>query len=81
METTKEIDIHSYLAERKQIADIWGIEDVQSIRPDLNPERAWEVLVLVKDNHDCNYGITWETIKITANDLFGNQPKEDDQCK
>jgi len=30
---------------------------------------ALEVLQTVFENHDCNYGISWETIRATALDL------------
>ena len=39
-----DIDVHAFLAERRQIALIWSIEDVQGIRPDLGDEQGWEVL-------------------------------------
>jgi hypothetical protein len=69
------IDIHGLLARRKQIAAIWGIEDVQGIRPHLSREQAWEVLEQVGDNHDAERGICWTTLEIVADDLF---PAPDD---
>jgi len=54
----------------KQIAIVWSIDDVKSIRPDLDEEQAIEVLLLVKDKHDTDMGITWTSLKITANELF-----------
>jgi hypothetical protein len=70
-----DIDIHALLAKRQQIAAVWSVEDVQKDRPDLSDDDAWEVLQSVADEHDCNYGITWDTLRITADHLFGPAPK------
>jgi len=67
----KAIDIHAYLAERHEIAIVWGIEDVQAVRPDLSEDQCWEVLQQVKDIHDANWGISWTTLETVARDLFG----------
>ena len=53
---------------------IWRITDVQEVRPDLDDEKAFEVLKQVERNHDANEGVNWEILKFWANDLF---PKED----
>jgi hypothetical protein len=68
------IDIDQLLAEHRQIAIIWGIDDVKEVRPDLTDERAWEVLKIAKDGHDSSYGITWESLEWIAQDLFGDAP-------
>jgi hypothetical protein len=65
-----EINVSSVLTERKQIAAIWSVEDVQQERPDLTEGQAWEVLQLVKRCHDCDFGINWETLRIAADDMF-----------
>ena len=39
-----DVDIHELLAENRQIAHIWGIDDVQEQRPDLDDDQAWAVL-------------------------------------
>lgn len=52
-----------------QIAIIWSIEDVQHVRPQLNDEQAMEVLDRIKRHHDCNLGVTWETLRIVAADI------------
>lgn len=70
-------DIHATLADRHQIAVIWSVEDVQQERPGLNDDAAWQVLQSVEHNHDCNYGITWETLRITADDLFDSASRTD----
>ena len=54
----------------KEVAIFWHIEDVQSIRPDLSDEQASLVLQRLKNNHDANVGINWETIEIIADILF-----------
>ena len=64
------IDIDAVLAERGQVAVVWSIEDVLGIRPDLNPEQAWDVLTACRDQHDCEWGFTWTFLKDIADDLF-----------
>ena len=29
---------------------------------DLTDDQAWDILQRIKDNYDCNYGVTWDTI-------------------
>lgn len=55
---------------KKEITISWHIEDVQSIRPDLNDEQAFEVLEDVKNNHDASLGICYLTLEIYAEQLF-----------
>jgi len=74
MQDKQDIDIHSLLAERKQIAIIWTIEDVQEMRPELGDDQAWEVLQIVSRRHDATLGVTWETLECVAQDLFGDAP-------
>jgi len=71
MQDTSDINIHALLAERRQIAAIWGIEDVQQIRPDLSEDQAWEVLQAVSRQHDAEFGVTWLTLELTAEELLG----------
>ncbi|HLJ45701.1 MAG TPA: hypothetical protein VKU01_06830 [Bryobacteraceae bacterium] len=61
---------HWTLRHDKQIADIWGIEDVQTLRPKLTADQAWEILQRVDDDHDPNHGITRKTIRRVADELF-----------
>ena len=70
-----ETDIHDLLAKRQQIAAIWGTEDVQSIRPDLSEQQAWEVLQQVDRYKDAELGINWQTLEYAAHELFGNAPE------
>jgi len=74
MKGTNKIDIHSILAERREIAIVWDITDVQEVRPDLTDDQAWEVLQQVESKQDANIGVTWETLECVAEDLFGFPP-------
>ncbi len=67
----------------KQIAAIWGIEDVQELRPDLTADQAWEILQRVAHVHDRNHGITRQTLRQTAEEMFpkkrSRRPKRTDR--
>jgi hypothetical protein len=76
--TRKTIDINAYLAKRHQIAVTWCVADVLEVRPDLSDNEAWEVLQTAKKYHDCDCGITWDTLRIHADYLFGTTPETDD---
>lgn len=65
-----DIDIHALLESRRQVAVIWSVEDVQEIRPDLNDDKAWEVLLRCRKVHDCEVGFSWELIEFVADDLY-----------
>ena len=54
----------------RQIAIIWDIYDVQSLRPDLDDNEAMQVLSAVDDKHDANIGINWDVIQFWADDLY-----------
>lgn len=69
-EEPTELDINSVLANRRQVAVIWSIEDVQEVRPDLNDDQAWEVLKRCRDAHDCEFGFTWILIEDVAEATF-----------
>lgn len=77
MQDINDIDIHALLAERKQIAAIWGIDDVQGVRPDLTDEQAWEVLQAVARYQDAEIGINWLALETIAETLFGDAPETD----
>lgn len=70
-----DIDIHDLLKHRRQIAMIWGTEDVQTLRPDLTENQAWEVLQHCQRRADCDIGINWLVVDLTADELF---PPPDD---
>lgn len=57
-----------------QIAVIWDIEDVQSIRPDLDDEQAWEVLQSAEKHRDASIGLNWDVFGCHAEMLFGDAP-------
>lgn len=65
-----DVDIDQLLAKDGKIAVIWSIEDVKGIRPHLTDAQAWEVLEQVGRKHDANWGITWITLEIVADDMF-----------
>jgi hypothetical protein len=52
------------------LADDWHIEDVQSVRPDLDDDQAIEVLNMMEQEFDANNGINWEVIEYTADALY-----------
>jgi hypothetical protein len=75
-----QMDVHAVLAGRREIAAIWNIKDVQSVRPDLSNEQAWEVLQTALSRHDAGTGINWLVLKCHADEMFGNAPASaDDQ--
>jgi uncharacterized protein (UPF0147 family) len=80
MNQIQEIINYDYFNKDTQIALIWSIEDVQSeeVRPDLDDAEAMNVLDKVSRDHDCNYGVSWETLDITAEELY---PKNDINSK
>jgi len=77
MTDNQDIDIHAILAERKEIAIIWSIEDVQFVRPDLTDDQAWQVLGQVSRHHDAELGVNWQTLECLAEDLVGDAPETD----
>lgn len=62
--------VQRLLRRRRQIAHLWSVEDVLSIRPDLNADQAWAVLQLIDDQKDASLGITWETIEAASETLY-----------
>ncbi len=69
-------DVHALLEQRRQVAVIWGIEDVQSVRPDLTDDESWEVLRYCRKFHDCKRGFTWDLIEWVSNSLFPSFDEE-----
>jgi len=82
--TKKPVNIHQLLAPRRQIAIVWSIEDVREVRPDLTDDQCWEALQAAKNQHDALVGLSWDTLRCVADDLFGLQPLtaggDDDQA-
>jgi len=64
------IDAHQLLRKHRMIGAIWCIEDVQEVRLDLTDDQAWEVLQEVERKHDAEFGISWTSLKIFADELF-----------
>ncbi len=64
------IDIHQLLEQRNQVAVIWSVEDVQSVRSDLSDDQSWDVLQRCIKVHDCEIGFNWLLIQYVADDLF-----------
>jgi hypothetical protein len=71
MNGKQSIAIHELLAERKQIALIWCIQDVLAVRPDLSAEQAWDVLQAAERRHDATIGINWDVLACHAWLLYG----------
>lgn len=67
--------IHDLLSQKRSIAIIWDVEDVQSVRPNLDADQAWHVLQKCERSHDCEWGMTWDYIESVADCLY---PTPDD---
>lgn len=65
-----EVDVHALLGRRRQVAIVWSVEDVLHVRPDLSADQAWEILLLVRDRHDAEQGVCWETLWAGAEALY-----------
>ncbi len=65
-----DITVARLLKRNRQIAAIWGIEDVQEVRRDLTNDQAWEVLQECAWLQNSETGMTWFLIEGIANDLF-----------
>ena len=65
----------------KTIEIVWSTEDVQEVRPDLDEEQAYQVLLLAERRHDANDGISWQTLEIWADYLYPEtcEDEEDDE--
>ncbi len=71
----KDEQLREILSKQKRIALIWSIEDVREVRPDLNDDQAWRVLLRCEKVLDCQIGLTWQTIEDTAEALFPQAAK------
>ena len=63
--------------EDDEIAIVWSVEDVLVVRPDLDEDQAYEVLVAAKNNHDANIGINWDVLGHHADWLFPEKETEE----
>ena len=59
----------------RQIASVWDIEDVYSVRPELNHDQAMKVLLHVDYSQDANEGISWITLETAADILYPKNEK------
>lgn len=59
-------EIRKVLAEGRQIVIVWGVDDVQDIRPDLDEAQCWDVLQSAGRHHDAERGINWTVLEATA---------------
>jgi hypothetical protein len=62
--------VDALLAQRGQVAMVWGIKDVQAIRPDLKDWQAWDVLEECRQNFDREIGVNSLLIEAVADALF-----------
>lgn len=56
--------------EDDEIAIIWSAADVLTIREDLTPDQAYEVLQQAEHKHDAEVGINWDVLGFHADWLF-----------
>jgi len=63
----------------REIAIIWSVDDVNDARPELTDEQKMHVLEEVSDHHDASWGVTWDTLKDTADILYPKNSEEDEE--
>ena len=55
---------YRYMKEKDYKTTIsWNVEDVLSLDDTLTTDQCIEVLDMARDNHDANYGISWDTLE------------------
>jgi hypothetical protein len=74
-------ELRDLLAKSGWIASLWGVEDVQNLRPDLTFDQCMEVLEQCMDKHDAEIGINWQVIEFHAGDLFPEPDDADDAAE
>ena len=57
-------------AQNEEISITWHVDDVAGIRPDLNADQCFEVLIRANDSHDANIGINWTVLEYCAEQLY-----------
>ena len=66
--------INDIADKNRLIAIIWTIDDIlgtaATMDINMNNDQAWEVLKTLKNNHDSNYGITWDRIEGLINAMY-----------
>jgi hypothetical protein len=68
--------LREMMQQQQVIGLLWNIDDVRSLRPDLDDDQAWSVLQRVDDQKDATLGITWDTLEWAAQDLFPLDPSQ-----
>lgn len=63
-------ELHELLRAQGQIAIVWHIDDVLNVRPGLTRDQAMTVLERVSRKHDAEHGVSWETFRVVADDMF-----------
>jgi hypothetical protein len=76
---SSEAEAHMREFWKNKLVDIWSVEDVQSVRPDLDEKQAVMVLEHLDRNFDSEIGINWQRIEQAAIYVFG--PLELDSCR
>lgn len=56
-------------AQDYKITISWNVEDVLSLDDSLTTDQCIEVLDMATDNHDANYGISWDTLSTYIDDV------------
>ncbi len=69
-----DVDLGELLAENRKIAQVWGIDDVRAVRPDLDKNAAWDVLQSVNDDLNAQRGLIRDAIEHTANEIYPHKP-------
>lgn len=70
--TTRKLDYEG-LDSEGFVSIRWHIDDVHETYDGLTDEQAAQVLVAVRENHDANYGVCWDTLFYTADAMFRKQ--------
>jgi hypothetical protein len=77
--TLKDIEKHQEIVKDPDVISLhWSTEDVQSVRPDLSDKQARQVLSYVQDKYDADVGVSWMTIEVAADLLFGEEKEVPD---
>jgi hypothetical protein len=63
-------DMLDYHHRERAVAIVWAVEDVIGERPHITPKQAMDVLENCIRKHDADMGITWETIRFWADELY-----------
>ena len=56
-------------AEDYKITISWNVEDVLSLDDTLTTDQCIDVLEKAENNHDANYGISWDTLSWYIDDV------------